>query len=454
MIFAAGKGTQPGMGKKASICHPWLWMVLTAFALRFALILINQPYHFSDVMHHFRFGAETGSIARSVAEGEGFSSPFTGSTGPTAWIGPLYVYLCAAVFKLFGVFTPASAIILLSINSAFSALNAAVIYLVGKKICDKTVGLVAGWSWALIPSFMALCTTWVWETTLSALLITLALLLAIELCENASWRKWIGFGVFWGVAALINPALLSVFPISLAWISFRLRQAQLQYVKRITVTTLVCIATMSPWLIRNRVVFGQWVFIRSNFAFEFYLDNHDIPKGESFFSDHPTVSAAGYQQYKSMGEIAYVNLYRDKAKTYVREHPGAFLRKTGTRVAEVWTGGILPYLFLLSSPPADLQASALLSLIMFSGLFLAALNGVREWPFCAAVILLYPLPYYITHPAPRYRHPVEPIMLIMAAYFVVRVARLAHNSFAQIRQSRAAMPGEDAPCDANLEAMD
>jgi len=438
-----------------SLRHPWLWMVLTAFALRFAMILTGHSYQFSANMDHFKFGAETGSIARSVAEGGGFSSPFTGSTGPTAWIGPGYVYLLAAVFKLFGVFTTASAIVILSINSAFSAANAAVIYLVGKRISDKAVGLVAGWSWAVIPSFMTLCTTWVWETTLSALLMTVALLLAIDLCENASWRKWIGFGVFWGVAALANPALLSVFPLSLAWIAFRLWRAHLPYLKRVTVATLVCIATISPWLMRNRVVFGQWVFIRSNFAFEFYLDNHEVPKGETYFSPHPTVNPAEYEKYKSMGEIAYVDSYRAKAITYVRQHPRAFLQKTGRRVKEIWTNGVLDYLVLLTSPPSDLKKQSLFALIMFAGMFLGAINKVRQWPLCAAVVLLYPLPYYITYPSPRYRHPVEPIMMVLAAYFVVRAGSVAYGVLLEMAgRLRGRAPNEDASCEANLNATD
>jgi len=204
-------------------------MLLIAFALRFAIIMIDQPHKFSDTTHHFWFGAETGSIARSVAQGEGFSSPFTSSTGPTAMIGPVYVYMVAGVFKISGVLTPRSQIIILCLNSLFSALTAPVIYLLAKKITDKPTASLAGWAWAVIPSFMTLATTWIWETVLSALLVSVAVLFAIHLCEHVSWRKWVAFGLFWGFAALTNPALLSIFLISLVWIASRYRRARLDY---------------------------------------------------------------------------------------------------------------------------------------------------------------------------------------------------------------------------------
>ncbi len=408
--------------------YPWLWMVLVAFALRLGLILVRQTYQFSPRLEHFGFGGETGSIARSVAEGEGFSSPFTGSTGPTAWIGPVYVYLCAAVFRIFGVFTHTSGIAMLSINSVFSALTSAIIYFIGVKTCDKTVGMVAGWSWAVIPTFMALCTTWVWETSLSALLLSVALLFAVDLCKDASWSKWTGFGVFWGFCALTNPALLSVFPISLAWIAFRLHREHLSYIKRVATAILLCIATISPWLIRNRIVFGQWVFIRSNFAFEFYLDNHEVPERGWWFADHPTDNPSEYQKYKNIGEIAYIELYRSQAISYVRQHPRRFLSKTADRFMNVWTAHVFSYIIRKSAPPRDLQAVALLPLLTFSGLALAAARKNRFSPYFAALILLYPLPYYITFPATRYRHPIEPVMLLMASYFVVEAIQVLRDS--------------------------
>ena len=81
-----------------------------------------------------------GTRSRSIAQGHGFSSPYEGSTGPTAWEPPLYPYLMAGVFKLFGIYTHASAWVLLSINSLFATLTCIPIY----RIAQRTFGGTSG----------------------------------------------------------------------------------------------------------------------------------------------------------------------------------------------------------------------------------------------------------------------------------------------------------------------
>src|ERR1700693_1322396 len=103
--------------------NSFLWMVVLAFALRFGWIVVAHTYKFKTLDDNFSFGWEMGRIGRALAQGQGFSNPFHGVTGPTAWEPPLYPFLIVGVFKLFGVYSKTSAIVLLSINSIFSALT-------------------------------------------------------------------------------------------------------------------------------------------------------------------------------------------------------------------------------------------------------------------------------------------------------------------------------------------
>ena len=99
------------------------WLVLWSFVLQVAMIGVFREYRTRPQEDHFAFGWEMGRVARSVALGQGFSNPYGGNTGPTAWEPPLYPYLMAGVFKLFGIYTYASAWVLLMINSLFAALT-------------------------------------------------------------------------------------------------------------------------------------------------------------------------------------------------------------------------------------------------------------------------------------------------------------------------------------------
>ena len=98
------------------------------------------------------FEQETGSIAHSLVTGKGFSNPFLRDTGPTAWLTPVYPFLVAATFKVFGVFTLSAFFFLVFVNSVCSAAVCIPIYYVGKRVASPGAGALAAWLWAVFPS--------------------------------------------------------------------------------------------------------------------------------------------------------------------------------------------------------------------------------------------------------------------------------------------------------------
>src|SRR5689334_22720402 len=157
-------------------------MGVLAFAVRVAFIFYFSTYtelqksgaiRFAPKHDHIGIDYETGSIERYIATGKGFSSPFGGDTGPTAWIAPIYPYLCALVFKVFGVFSNKSGIVLLAINSLFEALTCIFIVRIGARTLGERAGWAAGWMWAGGILFTRWATTWVWDMSLSTLLLAI-----------------------------------------------------------------------------------------------------------------------------------------------------------------------------------------------------------------------------------------------------------------------------------------
>ena len=71
------------------VWRPPARMVLVAFVVRLALIVLPGTYHLNPAREHWRFGWEIGRVARAIAFGQGFSSPYQGHTGPTAHLAPL-----------------------------------------------------------------------------------------------------------------------------------------------------------------------------------------------------------------------------------------------------------------------------------------------------------------------------------------------------------------------------
>src|SRR5580700_3844901 len=196
--------------------HSILFIVLISLLLRLAVITVGHTYRITPRREHFQFGWEMGRLARSIATGQGFSSPTDLPTGPSAWAPPLYPYILAGVFKLFGVYSALSAWVILAFNSIFAALTCWTLYRIADRMYGLTVARATAWTWAVFPYAIYWPVRVVWETSLTAFLLSLALLLTLRMAdEPRRLRMWILFGLLWGVIALTNTAVVSMLPFCL-----------------------------------------------------------------------------------------------------------------------------------------------------------------------------------------------------------------------------------------------
>lgn len=427
----------PAVEHRHWMAQPYVLMTIVALLLRVGVIIFGRTYLFPTIvrftyapeLHNFMFGYETGSIARSIAVGHGFSSPFGVFTGPTAWIAPIYTYLCAGIFKLFGVYSQESAIVILIINSLFSALTCVTIYKIAERTVGRTVGLWAGWAWAVVPFFMRWPTTWVWEISLSALLMSGLFLYTLHLEHSSSRKLWAGYGLLWAVAALSNPALLAALPFMGLWAALRLRRRHQEYLRPAALSALVFFLAIAPWLVRNRIALGQWVFIRDNFALELRLGNYPSSNGMGWLGRHPTWNKWQLEKYVEMGELAYLDANRREALEFIRSQPMAFLVLCGKRFLGFWDGTPLIY---HAKEPWKPWMIILTSVLALYGLVAAIGHKIHASWLYALVLLTYPIPYYITYAQPRYRHAIEPLLLLLIVYFLWEAILNLHRRFTRM----------------------
>ncbi len=393
------------------------FIVLVALLLRLLVITAGHTYRITPRRDHFQFGWEMGRIARSLATGHGYANPTDLETGPTAWEAPLYPFLLAGVFKLFGVYTHTAAWVILALNSLFSALTCLVIYRIGRRLFDSQAALWAAWTWALFPYAIYWPVRIVWETSLSALLLSLAILLTLRLETPAHRRDWIFLGLLWGGIALANPTLLSFLPFSLGWLWWRQRDRSTAVLANMALCLALGCLVVAPWLLRNYRVFGQFVFIRDNFGLEVHMANNPGSGGLWTRSEHPGNDPEAMQKFAAMGELPYMKAEQGAAFDFIRDHPGKFLGFFARRVFYFWAGN--PQAALVRSwtmAPARHVAFLLSTLAAFAGLWLSFRHRVRGTFLLACALLIYPIPYYIAFPAPRYRHAIEPEMLLLIIY--------------------------------------
>jgi 4-amino-4-deoxy-L-arabinose transferase-like glycosyltransferase len=383
-------------------------LFVVGFGLRFGVLLWHKGYFFSP---NWLF--ENLSIATHLATGKGFSSPFGLDTGPTAWIAPVYPYFLATVFRIFGVYSSVSMGVILGIQCMMAGATGIAIHALAKRTVGAQIGWWAAWIWTLSPFFFRWPTTWIWDFTASALLFAALLILTLDLAEAGSTKRWLGLGGLWGLAALTNPALLSVLPFMLGYAAYVNRRAGRPWLRGLSVASLLFAAMITPWLIRNEMVFGRPVFLRSNYWFEFHLGNYHYSNGMGFSGKHPTKNPIELYRYMKLGEMGYIDWAKNDAFQFIREYPGEFLSLTAHRVLWFWDGTPLNYDSGGYWKPWEywpLSATGLL------GLLFALTRRPRGWFLFAALLGVYPVTYYLSYCVSKYRHAVEPELVLLSVY--------------------------------------
>lgn len=414
-------------GSSSWLLPHWIWrLVLLSFLLQVAAIGLTHQYRTRPEENHFGFGWEMGRVARSIASGEGFSNPYGDHTGPTAWEPPLYPYLMGGVFKIFGIYTYASAWVLLTINCAFSALTCIPIFLIARKIFDDRIALWSAWIWALLPYEWYWAIHWIWDTTFTPLVLALIFVVTLELALGASrWsgmRGWTIFGILWGIGALANPSMLAFLPFCGLWIWWRRYHRGLPSIAGVVLSSLIFFAVLSPWLIRNYEVFGRFVFIRDDFGLQFRLGNSKGAEGMLMAYMQPNLNKLEFEKFQRMGELAYSAQCKRIALDWIRQNPGHFGVISFRRFFYYWNGVPKP---TDSRAPADFRTSLYLasSILAIWGIIRAVRKKMpAAWLF-AGLILTYPTTYYFVFPHARYRHPIEPELLVFAVYLISQARR-------------------------------
>lgn len=387
-------------------------LFLCGFILRLGFVLWKKTYVRAPGSI-LPFGAEICSIAEHIVLGKGFSSPFYQDTGPTAWIAPVYPYLAALVFRLFGIYSVVSAVVLLGIQCTIAAATGITIYALGRRMFGPQIAFYAAWIWALSPIFFRWPVSWIWDFAASAFLLTAVFIVALDVAEKNTRKLWLALGALWALIALTNPALLSVMPFTFLYAAFVNYRSFRQWFASAALSGILFAALVSPWLIRNEVVFGRPVFFRSNFWFEFHLGNYHFSNGMGYSGKHPTANAPEFQKYAAWGEMHYLDYYKQDGLRFVREYPREFLDLTLHRTWWFWDGTPLLYQTREWWQPWEFWP---LSLAGWLGLLFALTRRPRGWFLFAAALLVYPVPYYFVYPVAKYRHAIEPELLLLSLY--------------------------------------
>lgn len=388
----------------------------------------------------WEFGFEAACIARSLHEGEGFAgqwtrieSPWNQGSGTTGWLGPIYPGLVAGAFALGGGLTHTAAWILFLVQSVVSALTCVFLARLGAEWGVARAGRIAAWILAFLPASIWSAAGIVWDTTLVAFGTVLAFW-AVGAQARASTARAALVGVAFGILLLVNAAPVVFVPV-LAGIAWHRRDTNAAYLKRALAFAACALVVTLPWALRNQREFGV-LALRTNLGVELAVGNNDDANGRFQLQLHPSNGGPEFQEYRRLGEAEYARRSMERARAWIAEHPRRFLELCLLRVTYFWSG-VSPWVDERVDNAGHRAASDLASwvkYVTFLALGVVGIVGALAWGARAfegrallVAFALFPLVYYATHALERYRHPIEPLLVLCAAVLFERLRARRHG---------------------------
>ncbi len=415
---ATRRSTKPFDGKDVrivAIC----FLVALALRLAFVMIVERPSFSFTDAFFYHFYG-------ESLAEGRGYVR-VDGS--PTAQWPPGFSFLLSLVYRLFSA-DPLNGEIL---NAVLGALTVALLYVVARRAFGRAEAVVAAVWMAVLPGPILWADVLFTETFYTFMLVAFFAMLAV-----LPTRWWAVFllGVVVGMSALVRGEglFLALPALALWW-----RQTNLRTLgARAAVLGAARVLAITPWTIRNAVQLDTFAPVSSNV-------------GATLWAGHNPAAYGGptyYQDYERFGddivkrEVESAKYLRGEALDYMVSHPVRELQLIPLKLIYLNRGDAQVLELVNSAAPgdrkplkrtdeirlevlADIGYYGLLTLTVISVALLRRDLWRRPITRAALVamitsLVLYGFLYFGSY---RYRFPLEPLMILVAAPLVTSVWR-------------------------------
>ena len=382
--------------------------------MRVAAVIAQGPTKFRR--------SEALNIATSIVDNGTFADAYGKGVGPTAHCAPLYPLLLAGVIRLFG--SGVAGYFALAILSSASASLALALLPRLSLICGfgALPGVLAGLAGAALPvNFWGVITnTFDSPFTGLAFVVLCCIMCRIWLSESFSLRWDLAFGFAAAICCLLNAVVLPVLALWFALGCWRFRAQAGTFLRHSSVAAMMILAALAPIAIRNRIELGRTIWTRSNLGLELQVSNNDYvgPELETNLSNrfwlasHPFTSAVEREKVKRLGEPAYGDQKLAQAVAWIESHPRRFLVLSAERVLIFW--------FPVMHRWPQTAIEGLMTLTGFTGLIaLFRDRNSLAWVF-AASLAGYSAIYTVVEAGPRYRYPIEALLLLLAGVLVAK----------------------------------
>lgn len=379
-----------------------------------ALLMGDQVTELPGIQDQVSYDA----LARSLLDGRGYSFaknwyPFTPPNTPTAHWSFLYPLYLAGTYAITG-YHPLTARLLQ--GAVGGALLCFLVYKIGRRAADENTGLVAA-GLAAVYGYLIYYNAALMTETFSVVLILLTLYLSIELKENPTPMRWVGLGLSLGLAALLRQTVLLFAPFLLVWLFMELRARGIRW-WHFLLPVMIIFLMISPWTLRNYLVYREFLLLNSNAGYALYASNNPN-LGTNWRNELVVVPVP--EELAGQNEAQLDRALTKKGIEFILADPERYLWLTLNKSLE----------YVRFWPSSDSSRISNLNRVLSFGLYLPFMLlglglSVSRWRNFVPLYLFMVIHtgiHLLSWPSPRYRLPVDALLMVFAALTLVELAK-------------------------------
>lgn len=370
------------------------------------------------------------TIGMHIAEGRGFACPFASTADDalrlkSAHTAPGYPILLGACFSIFG---KSNYVIACRIAQLAGCLFGAITIFILARVAYREFGVIAGGVTgilgAIIPPLVHR-SYYLWNTSIVMFAVGVFVCLSRSKAFSHISFSHIIIGLLAGIFSLFNPVVAPFYFLCIILIAYQ-KTDVIKRIQYIILAFMMWSIVITPWTIRNYIAFNKLVPIRHNYGLEFWIGQ--LPDGNGSPPSclkrpqcyrHPSMDPRETALINKMGESDYYSMKMQEGVRLVKEDKCGFIRRTINKIVFYWFGE-------LSCSPLDNisgMQKVIMAIIKFAvqlSIIILAVIGIRkDANRCAAfagiaLLLLVPIPYYLSHVMDIYRIPILLLLVFWA----------------------------------------